>query len=211
MTDDTATDNTVTDTTRTTEEPVVPLDPVRTGEPLLSVRDLKVSFPTDDGQVKAVDGVSYDVYPNEVLGIVGESGSGKSVSSLAILGLLPKSAIIEGEILFRGQELMHMSESGRRALRGGRLAMVFQDALAALNPVFTVGDQIQEAIASHQPKMNKSAKRKLAVDLLDTVGSPNPQARVDQYPHEYAGGMRQRAMIAMSISNEPDLLIADEP
>src|SRR5580704_5913937 len=140
-----------------------PLDPVRAGEPLLSVRDLKVKFKTDDGVVKAVDGVSYDLYPNEVLGIVGESGSGKSVTSLAVLGLLPKSAIIEGEIVFRGRDLLRMPEKERRKLRGGRLAMVFQDALAALNPVFTVGDQIEEAIASHQPAMNKAAKRKLAI------------------------------------------------
>jgi oligopeptide/dipeptide ABC transporter ATP-binding protein len=193
------------------DESVVPLDPVHEGEPLLSVRDLKVRFPTDDGLVKAVDGVSYDVYPNEVLGIVGESGSGKSVSSLAIMGLLPNSAIIEGEIIFRGQDLLHMREAERRALRGGRLAMVFQDALAALNPVFTVGDQIEEAIASHQPKIGKQAKRKKAIDLLDLVGIPNPQNRVDHYPHEFSGGMRQRAMIAMAISNEPDVLVADEP
>jgi oligopeptide/dipeptide ABC transporter ATP-binding protein len=188
-----------------------PLDPIRAGEPLLSVRDLKVRFKTDDGILKAVDGVSYDVYPNEVVGIVGESGSGKSVSSLAIMGLLPKSAEVTGEIVFRGHDLLHMDEKDRRKLRGGRLAMVFQDALAALNPVFTVGDQIAEAIAAHQPKMGKQAKRKLTMDLLDLVGIPNPSARVDQYPHEFSGGMRQRAMIAMSIANEPDVLIADEP
>ncbi len=188
-----------------------PLDPIRAGEPLLSVRDLRVSFKTDDGILKAVDGVSYDVYPNEVLGIVGESGSGKSVSSLAIMGLLPKSAQVTGEIVFRGHDLLHMEEKDRRKLRGGRLAMVFQDALAALNPVFTVGDQIGEAIAAHQPKLSKQAKRKLTMDLLDLVGIPNPAARVDQYPHEFSGGMRQRAMIAMSIANEPDVLIADEP
>jgi oligopeptide/dipeptide ABC transporter ATP-binding protein len=194
-----------------TSEGLVPLDPVHEGEPLLSVRDLRVRFPTDDGQVKAVDGVSYDVYPNEVLGIVGESGSGKSVSSLAIMGLLPGSAIIEGQILFRGQDLLHMREAERRPLRGGRLAMVFQDALAALNPVFTVGNQIEEAIASHQPKIGRQAKRKKAIELLDLVGIPNPETRVDQFPHEFSGGMRQRAMIAMAISNEPDVLIADEP
>ncbi|HEX3565597.1 MAG TPA: ABC transporter ATP-binding protein [Acidimicrobiales bacterium] len=188
-----------------------PLDPIRAGEPLLSVRDLRVQFKTDDGILKAVDGVSYDVYPNEVVGIVGESGSGKSVSSLAIMGLLPKSAKVTGEIVFRGQDLLNMPESDRRKLRGGRIAMVFQDALAALNPVFTVGDQIEEAIAAHQPPMAKSAKRQLAMDLLDLVGIPNPTARVDQYPHEFSGGMRQRAMIAMSIANEPDVLIADEP
>jgi oligopeptide/dipeptide ABC transporter ATP-binding protein len=188
-----------------------PLDPIRAGEPLLSVRDLKVHFQTDDGLLKAVDGVSYDIYPNEVMGIVGESGSGKSVSSLAIMGLLPKSATVTGEIVFRGHDLLHMAESDRRKLRGGRLAMVFQDALAALNPVFTVGDQIAEAIAAHQPPMSKQAKRDMAIELLNLVGIPNPAARVDQYPHEFSGGMRQRAMIAMSISNEPDVLIADEP
>jgi oligopeptide/dipeptide ABC transporter ATP-binding protein len=193
------------------EENLVPLDPVHEGEPLLSVRNLRVRFPTDDGMVNAVDGLSYDVYPNEVLGIVGESGSGKSVSSLAIMGLLPKTAIIEGEIVFRGQDLLHMREGERRGLRGGRLAMVFQDALAALNPVFTVGNQIEEAIASHQPKLGRQAKRKKAVELLDLVGIPNPETRVDQFPHEFSGGMRQRAMIAMAISNEPDVLIADEP
>ncbi len=187
------------------------LDPIRAGEPLLSVRDLKVRFKTDDGIVKAVDGVSYDIYPNEVLGIVGESGSGKSVSSLAIMGLLPKSAEVTGEIVFRGQDLLHMAEKDRRKLRGGRLAMVFQDALAALNPVFTVGDQIGEAIAAHQPPMGKAAKRTLTMDLLDLVGIPNPSARIDQFPHEFSGGMRQRAMIAMSIANDPDVLIADEP
>jgi oligopeptide/dipeptide ABC transporter ATP-binding protein len=194
-----------------TSESVVPLDPVHEGEPLLSVRDLRVRFPTDDGLLKAVDGVSYDVYPNEVLGIVGESGSGKSVSSLAIMGLLPGTAIIEGQILFRGQDLLHLRESERRTLRGGRLAMVFQDALAALNPVFTVGNQIEEAIASHQPKIGRQAKRRKAIELLDLVGIPNPETRVDQFPHEFSGGMRQRAMIAMAISNEPDVLIADEP
>jgi oligopeptide/dipeptide ABC transporter ATP-binding protein len=200
----------------TTEDTAVdaapsPLDPVHAGEPLLSVRDLKVQFKTDDGILKAVDGVSYDVYPNEVLGIVGESGSGKSVTSLAVMGLLPKSAKITGEIVFRGQDLLRLQESDRRKLRGGRLAMVFQDALAALNPVFTIGDQIEEAIGAHQRDMSRAAKRKLAIELLDTVGIPHPQSRVDQYPHEFSGGMRQRAMIAMAISNEPDLLIADEP
>ncbi len=194
-----------------TDDTAVPLDPVHVGEPILSVRDLSVGFKTDDGLLQAVSGVSYDVYPNEVLGIVGESGSGKSVSSLSIMGLLPKSAIISGEIVFRGQDLLSMKEDGRRKLRGGRMAMVFQDALAALNPVFTVGNQIEEAIASHQPAVSRAAKRKLAIDLLDTVGIPNPQSRVDQYPHEYSGGMRQRAMIAMAIANEPDVLIADEP
>jgi peptide/nickel transport system ATP-binding protein len=188
-----------------------PLDPVHDGEPVLSVRDLKVTFRTDDGIVNAVDGVSYDLYPNEVLGIVGESGSGKSATSLAVMGLLPAGAKVSGELVFRGQNLLDMPEASRRKLRGGRMAIVFQDALAALNPVFTVGAQVEEAIATHQPAMSSKAKRKLAIDLLDVVGIANPQGRADQYPHELSGGMRQRAMIAMSIANEPDVLIADEP
>jgi oligopeptide/dipeptide ABC transporter ATP-binding protein len=178
---------------------------------VLSVRDLHVSFPTDDGMVKAVDGVSYDVFENEVLGIVGESGSGKSVSSLAVLGLLPKSAQITGEILYRGRDLLAMREKEKQHLRGAKLAMVFQDALAALNPVFTVGNQIAEAIKIHHRGMDSKAIRVRAVELLDLVGIPNPSVRVDQYPHEFSGGMRQRAMIAMAIANDPDVLIADEP
>ena len=179
--------------------------------PILSVRDLTVSFDTQDGVVRAVDGLSYDVYPNEVLGIVGESGSGKSVSSLAVMALLPDSAVVEGEVIFRGQDLMHLPEKERRKLRGSRLAIVSQDALAALNPVFTIGNQVAEAVTAHQPRMSKAARRSRAIELLDLVGIPNPSARVDQYPHEFSGGMRQRAMIAMAIANEPDVLIADEP
>ena len=178
---------------------------------VLSVRDLKVRFKTDDGEVKAVDGVSFDVFPNEVLGIVGESGSGKSVTSMAVLGLLPPSARISGEVLFKGRDLLRLPEGENRKLRGGRIAMVFQDALAALNPVYNVGDQIIEAIHVHQPTLNKSQLRERATELLDLVGISNPKARIEQYPHEYSGGMRQRAMIAMSIANDPDVLIADEP
>ena len=178
---------------------------------VVSVRDLKVSFDTDDGEVKAVDGVSFDVFPNEVLGIVGESGSGKSVTSMAVLGLLPSSAKITGEVLFKGEDLLKMREKEMRKLRGGRIAMVFQDALAALNPVYNVGNQIIEAIKIHQPDMEKGALRDRAIELLDLVGISNPQARIEQYPHEYSGGMRQRAMIAMAIANDPDVLIADEP
>ena len=186
--------------------------PSRSGQgPVLSVRDLRVRFPSDDGDVKAVDGVSFDVFPHEVLGIVGESGSGKSVTSMAILGLLPPKARITGEVEFQGRELLTLPEKEMRRLRGGRLAMVFQDALAALNPVFTVGAQVIEAIKIHQPGLDKAALREKAVELLDLVGIPNPRSRADQYPHEYSGGMRQRAMIAMAISNDPDLLIADEP
>jgi oligopeptide/dipeptide ABC transporter ATP-binding protein len=178
---------------------------------VLSVRDLRVTFKTDEGVVKAVDGISYDVYENEVLGMVGESGSGKSVSSLAVLGLLPKTATVTGEILYRGTDLLGLREKELQKLRGSKLAMVFQDALAALNPVYTVGNQIAEAIKIHHPDLAKDEVRERTVALLDLVGIPNPKARVDQYPHEYSGGMRQRAMIAMAISNDPDVLIADEP
>jgi oligopeptide/dipeptide ABC transporter ATP-binding protein len=180
------------------------------GDVILSVRDLRVEFPTDDGVVKAVDGVSFDVREAETLGIVGESGSGKSVSSMAILGLLPKSARISGSVEFRGEELLTKSDREMREYRGNKIAMVFQDALAALNPVFTVGSQISEAIAVHND-VPAGELHDRAVELLDIVGIPAPGRRVDQYPHEFSGGMRQRAMIAMAIANEPDLLIADEP
>ncbi len=178
---------------------------------VLSIRDLHVEFPTDDGVVKAVDGLSYDVYPNEVLGIVGESGSGKSVSSLAILGLLPKRARITGQVLYRGQNLLALRDREMNVLRGAKIAMVFQDALAALNPVYSVGAQISEAIQVHNPKVGKGELRDRAIALLDLVGTPNPSKRVDQFPHEFSGGMRQRAMIAMALANDPDVLIADEP
>ena len=193
------------------EGPGAALAAIDPGQPLLSVRNLTVSFDTGYGVVRAVDALSYDIYPNEVVGIVGESGSGKSVSSLAVMALLPDSAAVEGQVIFRGQDMLQMAEADRRKLRGDRLAMVFQDALAALNPVFSVGHQIEEAIAVHHPEMSNATKRDRAIDLLELVGIPNPAARVDQYPHELSGGMRQRAMIAMAICNEPDVLIADEP
>src|SRR5688500_3016581 len=180
------------------------------GGPLIEVRELSVSFPSEDGLVKAVDHLSFDVRPNEVLGIVGESGSGKSVTSLAILGLLPKTAQISGEILFCGRNLLEMNERQMQDLRGRRIAMVFQDSLAALNPVYTVGWQIAEAIEIHQ-ELGKAEIEDRVVELLNIVGIPNPKQRKDQYPHEYSGGMRQRAMIAMAIANDPDVLIADEP
>jgi oligopeptide/dipeptide ABC transporter ATP-binding protein len=179
--------------------------------PILSVRDLRVRFHTDDGEVKAVDGVSFDLWPNEVLGIVGESGSGKSVTSMAILGLLPPKAKITGEVKYQDRNLLTLPEREMQRLRGGRLAMVFQDALAALNPVFRVGDQIIEAVQIHNPSFSKEQLRERAIDLLELVGIPNPRSRADHYPHEYSGGMRQRAMIAMAIANDPDVLIADEP
>jgi oligopeptide/dipeptide ABC transporter ATP-binding protein len=178
--------------------------------PILEVLDLKVEFSTDDGVVRAVDGVSFSVDAGETLGVVGESGSGKSVTSLAILGLLPKRASVSGSVLFRGRDLLSLSEKELRPLRGDRIAMIFQDALTALNPVFTVGDQIAEVIKAHR-EISKDDLKTRVVDLLEIVGIPNAVERADQYPHEYSGGMRQRAMIAMSIANEPDVLIADEP
>jgi peptide/nickel transport system ATP-binding protein len=177
---------------------------------VLSVRNLRVDFATDDGVVKAVDDVSYDVFENEVLGIVGESGSGKTVSSLAVLGLLPKTAKISGQIVYRGKSLLGLGEREMREFRGNKVAMVFQDALAALNPVFTVGHQISEAIQVHRD-LGKRELESEVHELLSIVGIPNPNDRADQYPHEFSGGMRQRAMIAMSLANRPDVLIADEP
>ena len=181
-------------------------------EPVLSIRDLAVEFVTDDGVVRAVDGVSYDVHRGETLGIVGESGSGKSVSQLAILGLIPQppGRIVRGEAFFDGKNTLKMSKKQLRNIRGGDVAMVFQDPMTSLNPVLKVGDQIREAIQAHRDVSNKEARNRV-VRLLELVGVPNPDRRYDQYPHEFSGGMRQRAMIAMAIANEPKLLIADEP
>jgi oligopeptide/dipeptide ABC transporter ATP-binding protein len=181
-------------------------------EPTLSIRDLVVEFATDDGIVKAVDGVTYDVHKGETLGIVGESGSGKSVSQLAVLGLIPQppGRIVRGEAYLNGRDTLKMSKKQLRGVRGGEVAMVFQDPMTSLNPVFKVGNQIAEAIRAHN-KVSKDAARARAVELLGLVGVPNPGQRYDQYPHEFSGGMRQRAMIAMAIANSPSLLIADEP
>jgi oligopeptide/dipeptide ABC transporter ATP-binding protein len=179
-------------------------------EPVLSIKDLTVDFPTDDGVVHAVNHVSFDLFPNETLAIVGESGSGKSVTSMAVLGLLPHTANITGSVRFRGDELIGKRERDLQPIRGQKIAMIFQDALAALNPVFTVGSQIAEAITVHHD-VSKHELRARVIELLDLVGIPNPTQRIDNFPHEYSGGMRQRAMIAMSIANEPDVLIADEP
>jgi len=181
-------------------------------EPILSIRDLAVEFATDDGVVRAVDGVSYDVHRGETLGIVGESGSGKSVSQLAILGLIPQppGRIVRGEALFDGKDTLKMSKRELRNIRGGDVAMIFQDPMTSLNPVLKVGKQIGEAIQAHRNVSDKETRDRV-ISLLELVGVPNPKRRYDQYPHEFSGGMRQRAMIAMAIANEPKLLIADEP
>jgi oligopeptide/dipeptide ABC transporter ATP-binding protein len=179
-------------------------------DPVLSVRHLQVELPTDQGVLKAVDDVSFDVARNEVLGIVGESGSGKTVTALSVLGLLPKRARIRGEVLFDGRDLLTLRERDLQAVRGARIAIIFQDALASLNPVITVGRQVGEAIRVHGDVSPKDAEER-ALELLDIVGIANPRRRAGEYPHEYSGGMRQRAMIAMALANDPDVLIADEP
>jgi peptide/nickel transport system ATP-binding protein len=181
-----------------------------TGEPLLDVKGLSVTFATEGGPVTAVRGLSYDVRAGEVLGIVGESGSGKSVSSLAMMGLLPPSARVTGSVRFRGEQLLGQSDRQLSEIRGRRISMIFQDPLSALTPVYTVGDQIAEAIRIHSD-IGKGAALERAVELLDLVGIPNPRKRATAFPHEFSGGMRQRVMIAMAMANQPDLIIADEP
>jgi oligopeptide/dipeptide ABC transporter ATP-binding protein len=181
------------------------------GEPVLEVRDLHVTFRTEDGPVYAVRGIDLDVAAGEVLGIVGESGSGKSVTMLATLGLLPRTALVTGSAKFRGEELIGRKPKELQRVRGAKIAMIFQDPLTALNPVLRVGKQITEAIRAHRSDMSESEAWKRAIELLDQVGIPRPEVRVRQYPHEFSGGMRQRAMIAMMIANDPDVIIADEP
>ena len=177
----------------------------------LEVRDLKIHFPTDDGLVKSVDGLSFALEKGKTLGIVGESGSGKSVTSLGILGLHKGTrAKIGGEVWLGGTELIAASKEEVRQLRGKQMAMIFQDPLSALHPYFTVGNQIAEAYRIHND-VSKKAARARAVEMLDRVGIPTPDKRVDDYPHQFSGGMRQRAMIAMALSCNPELLIADEP
>jgi peptide/nickel transport system ATP-binding protein len=181
------------------------------GEAFLSVRDLKVHFSTDDGIVKAVDGLSFDLERGKTLGIVGESGSGKSVTNLAVLGLHNrKKTAIDGSITLDGQELTTAAEKQLETLRGKKMAMIFQDALTALSPYYTIGRQIGEPFMKHTGASKRDARVR-AIDLLQKVGIPHPQKRVDDYPHQFSGGMRQRAMIAMALSCDPDLLIADEP
>jgi peptide/nickel transport system ATP-binding protein len=180
-------------------------------EPLLEVKNLKVHFPTEDGLVKAVDGISFSISPGETMGVVGESGSGKSVSFLTVMGLVTKAeARITGEVLFRGQDLIKLPREEMRHIRGEKIGMIFQDPLTALNPVHRVGNQIAEVFQVHRDTSKKEALEE-AVHLLELVGIPQPRQRARQYPHEFSGGMRQRAMIAMALALNPDLLIADEP
>ncbi len=184
-----------------------------TGTPdkFLRVDDLHVHFPTDDGMVKAVDGLTFDLEKGTTLGIVGESGSGKSVTSLAIMGLHRGSrAKVSGHIWLDGEDLLQVSDEELRSLRGRKMAMIFQDPLSSLHPYYTIGQQLTEALQVHQ-KVTKKQARTHVVDMLGRVGIPNPDRRFDQYPHEFSGGMRQRAMIAMALLNDPELLIADEP
>ena len=180
-------------------------------EPLLRVEDLVVEFTTDEGVVHAVDGISYTLDKGKTLGIVGESGSGKSVSSLTTLGLTrAENARIEGRMMFEGTDLVSASDDQLRKIRGNDIAMIFQDPLSSLHPFYKVGFQLVEAMQTHRD-ISKKVARDLAAELLELVGIPDPNRRVDQFPHEFSGGMRQRVMIAMALANEPKLLIADEP
>jgi oligopeptide/dipeptide ABC transporter ATP-binding protein len=181
-------------------------------EPLLAVSDLRVGFVTEGGRVQAVDGVSFDLAPGEVLAIVGESGSGKSVTAQTLIGLTKSAnSRIEGSVKLSGSELIAAGDEELRKVRGERVGMVFQDPMTSFNPVYKIGSQIVEAIRAHGSELSKSEARQRAVELLDSVGIPEAARRVDDYPHEFSGGMRQRAMIAMALALEPEVLIADEP
>lgn len=181
--------------------------------PILSVRDLWVEFQSDGGNVQAVNGVNFDVLPGKTLGIVGESGSGKSVTVMSLLGLVPSppARLIRGQAEFLGRDLLKLHRRDLTKVRGKKIAMIFQDPMTSLNPVLSVGFQLVETLRIHNRSLSRAAARARAIDLLELVGVPDAQARVRQFPHEFSGGMRQRAMIALAIANEPDLLIADEP
>ena len=185
---------------------------VNSSNPVLSIRDLRTYFDTRDGTVRAVDGVSLDVFPSETVCIVGESGCGKSVTAMTILGLLPKppARIESGEILFDGVDLLKLSEQEMQEIRGNDISMIFQEPMTSLNPVLTVGEQISEAISLHQ-KVSTRVARNQAIEILDRVRVPDPRQRAGEYPHQLSGGMRQRVMIAMALSCNPKILIADEP
>lgn len=185
---------------------------IQAGEPLLELKDLRTYFDTEDGTVKAVDGVNLSIRKGETLGIVGESGCGKSVTAYSIMRLIPQppGRIAGGEILFGGKNLVSLPEPAMRRIRGNHISMIFQEPMTSLNPVYTVGDQIGEAIVLHQRKSADQA-REIAIDMLKQVGIPAPGKRIDNYPHEMSGGMKQRVMIAMALVCRPELLIADEP
>jgi peptide/nickel transport system ATP-binding protein len=177
---------------------------------VLSVRDLRVSFPSEAGRVDAVRGVDIDLLPGRTLGIVGESGSGKSVTSLAVMGLLPEHAAVSGSITLNGRELLGLDDRQLSKIRGRELGMIFQDPMSSLTPIFSVGRQLVEALRVHQD-LDGDAAQKRAVELLDLVGIPNPATRARSFPHEFSGGMRQRVVIAIAIANDPRVIIADEP
>jgi len=181
-------------------------------KPLLEIRSLSTHFFTEDGVIRAVENVSFELFPGEILSLVGESGCGKSVTALSILKLIPSppGRVVSGEVLFDGKDLLKLKEKEMEKVRGNDIAMIFQEPMTSLNPVFTVGDQIMEAILFHQ-KVDREEAKKKAIDLLDRVRIPSPEATIDAYPHQLSGGMRQRAMIAMALSCQPKLLIADEP
>lgn len=180
-------------------------------EPLLSVRNLQISFASEAGTVHAVRNMNFDLYRGKTIGIVGESGSGKSVTSLAIMGLLDKNASVKGSVVYKGEELLTKSDAEMSKIRGKNIAMVFQDPLSALTPVFSIGDQLKEALVIHNPDMTEDQIRERSIELLNLVGITKPAERLKSFPHEFSGGMRQRVMIAMAIANNPDIIIADEP
>ncbi|WP_368168937.1 ABC transporter ATP-binding protein [Aeromonas sp. R4-3] len=181
--------------------------------PILEVRDLEVEFSVDDGKIKVLDGVSFQVAPGQTLGIVGESGCGKSVTSLAIMGLLPRphGQVVAGSIRFQGEELLSLPPDQMYKVRGNRISMIFQEPMTALNPVQTVGAQLMEVFSLHRPDFSKAERKGAAIAMLQRVGIPEPERRFNVYPHNLSGGMRQRVMIAMALACEPDLLICDEP
>ncbi|MDJ1121310.1 ABC transporter ATP-binding protein [Olsenella sp. YH-ols2217] len=182
-----------------------------TGDPVMSVRDLNVSFNTEAGTVHAVRGVNFDLWGGRTLGIVGESGSGKSVTALSLIGLLDDNAHVKGSIKLRGTELIGLTDEEMSQYRGANISMIFQDPLSALTPMFSIGDQLAEALKIHDPEMSKADVRARCIELLELVGIPEAEDRLDSYPHEFSGGMRQRVVIAIAIANNPDIIIADEP